>query len=77
MTLSLKRTDYALDIGAARVRAFEAGKGVVLDVPVEDLVDVYKEQIGTFTKRPRGSPEFRNCILSSRRWRLRLVAADR
>ena len=40
MTLSLKRTDYALDIGAARVRAFEAGKGVVLDVPVEDLVDV-------------------------------------
>ena len=40
MTLSLKRTDYALDIGAARVRAFEAGKGVVLDVPVEDLADV-------------------------------------
>lgn len=39
MIFSLKRTDYALDIGATRVRVFEAGKGVVLDVPVEDLVD--------------------------------------
>ncbi len=39
MIFSLKRTDYALDIGSTRVRVFEAGKGVVLDVPVEDLVD--------------------------------------
>jgi len=39
MILSLKRTDFALDIGSTRVRVFEAGKGVVLDVPVEDLVD--------------------------------------
>ena len=39
MKFSLKRTDLALDIGLTRVRVFEAGKGVVLDVPVEDLVE--------------------------------------
>ena len=35
MTLALKRTDFALDIGSSRVRVYEAGKGVVLDVPIE------------------------------------------
>lgn len=39
MTLALKRTDFALDIGSSRVRVYEAGKGVVLDVPIEELID--------------------------------------
>ena len=39
MTLALKRTDFALDIGSSRVRVYEAGKGVVLDETIEELVD--------------------------------------
>lgn len=39
MNFPLKRTDFALDIGTKHVRVFEANKGVVLDAPIEDLVD--------------------------------------
>lgn len=40
MSLFLKRRDYAIDVGATRVRVLEQGKGVVLDAAVEDLVEV-------------------------------------
>ena len=39
MNFPLKCTDFALDIGTKHVRVFEANKGVVLDAPIEDLVD--------------------------------------
>lgn len=39
MNIPLKRTDFALDIGSTHVRVFEADKGVVLDAPIEDLLD--------------------------------------
>lgn len=39
MSLFWENRDFAIDVGATRVRVLERDRGVVLDVAVEDLVD--------------------------------------